>query len=383
MKPTRKHHPYTGFEQGPIRPPSEAGSLLIRVTRNCPWNQCSFCPVYKGSRFSVRPVSHVLEDIERVHRCIGTVQEAAEQQNLAARAVFTAAAENDPAAFQAAAHWAANGMRAIFLQDANSLILKPADLIHILTQLTHRFPWVERITSYARSHTVARINDEDLARMRTAGLNRIHIGLESGSDAVLKLVRKGATRDLHIAAGRKVKAAGMELSEYVMPGLGGKPLSLQHAVETAEALNQIDPDFIRLRTLAIPDHVALHEDMAAGRFHKLNDLDTARELHHFITHLDGITSTVVSDHILNLFQEINGTLPDAKAGMIALLERFLAMPPEDRHCYQIGRRLGFFNQLEDMTVPHLRQRADEACIRLGVNAENVDDLVAELMKRFV
>jgi len=156
-------------------------------------------------------------------------------------------------------------MHAIFLQDANSLIVKPDQLIRILRHLRSRFPWVDRITSYARSHTIARISDGNLRQMREAGLNRIHIGLESGSDAVLDRVRKGVDKRTQIKAGQKVKKAGMELSEYVMPGLGGKALSRDHALETADALNRINPDFIRLRTLALPGGIPLADEHRSGR----------------------------------------------------------------------------------------------------------------------
>ncbi len=244
---------YNGFEQGPIRPPSEAASLLIRVTRNCPWNRCTFCPVYKGQAFSLRPIDHVLKDIHTIHRLVTLIRERAGKSGQISRDDIAAlSAHSGPGermALNAALHWAGNGMRSIFLQDANSLIIKPERLLTILGHLKDCFPWVERITSYARSHTIARISDMDLGLMAAAGLNRIHIGMESGSDQVLTMVSKGVDKATHIEAGLKVKKAGMELSEYVMPGLGGRALSREHALETADALNRINPDFIRLRTI--------------------------------------------------------------------------------------------------------------------------------------
>ena len=249
---TKQQEAYLGFEQGPIRPPSEAGSLLIRITRNCPWNRCTFCPVYKGAQFSLRPVEHVLEDIDRIHRYVQEIwQRGAQDSKLYPRDISSISDSLefvDRTAFNSALQWASYGMRSIFLQDANSLVIKPADLRVVLGHLRSCFPWVERITSYARSHTVARIADADLQAFAAAGLNRIHIGLESGSDRVLTRMKKGVTKAGHIKAGQKIKQAGMQLTEYVMPGLGGRDLSRDHALETADCLNQIDPDFIRLRT---------------------------------------------------------------------------------------------------------------------------------------
>ncbi len=382
-----KEKTYSGFEQGPIRPPSEANSLLIRITRNCPWNRCTFCPVYKGASFSLRSVGHVKQDIDDISRHINVLRQMGNQNGQISREDlnnYNAKLDtSERPAFHAAVNWFACGMQSVFLQDANSLIIKPKDLIEILRLLMKCFPWVERITSYARSHTIARISDEDLKSFAQAGLNRIHIGLESGSDEVLKLVKKGVDKKTHIRAGQKVKNAGIELSEYVMPGLGGKGLSKTHALETANALNQINPDFIRLRTLAIPNSVELYDEYASGRFEKLTDVETARELLLFLDSLEGVTSTIKSDHILNLFEEVEGKLPEDKEKITGVVRKFLEMDPHQRMLYQVGRRLGLFSRLNDMNNSQLVTRAEEACRQNGIDPENVDDVISELMKRFI
>jgi len=378
---------YLGFEQGPIRPPSEAYSLLVRVTRNCPWNHCTFCPVYKDTRFSIRPKDHVIKDIDSIYRSVEIIQKTADGGGKVPLDEIRRTAENndnlDPRAFNAALNWVSGGMRSVFIQDANSLIIKPSDLVEILTHLKTCFPWVERITSYARSHTIARISDDNLKAIRDAGLNRIHIGLESGSDKVLKMIKKGVTKESQIKAGLKVKKAGMELSEYVMPGLGGKAFSKEHAVETADALNQINPDFIRLRTLAIPNIVALYDDYEAGRFEKCTDLMMAEEVLLFIESLNGITSVLKSDHILNLFQNLEGKFPEDKENMLDIVRRFLAMTPDRQCIYQVGRRLGYFSRLSDMDNPRRLERAQKSCRQFGITPENVDEVIDELMRRFI
>jgi hypothetical protein len=326
-------------------------------------------------------------DIDRVYGYVAALREAGDQIRYMDRSMIDEIADGvipfDRQALQAAVHWYYGKMTSIFLQDANSLIIKPKDLVDILRHLKKRFPWVKRITSYARSHTVARINDADLADMFHAGLTRIHIGLESGSDAVLKIVAKGVTKAGQIKAGIKIKRAGMELSEYVMPGLGGRALSKIHALETADALNQINPDFIRLRTLAVPNRVPLFDACASGLFDKCTDQMVAREILLFLNTLEGITSRVKSDHVLNLFQEIEGRLPDDKERMMAVIQTFIAMPPEKQAIFQIGRRTGVFSALADMHDPYLMAGAQENCRKLGVTPENVDDIIAEQMKRFI
>jgi len=383
----RPEDEYKGFEQGPIRPPSEAYSLLLRLTRNCPWNRCAFCRVYKNRKFSLRSVEHVIKDINLIHAYIDRIREniipGIPPDQDVINSLYKSFENKDRVAFNAAMNWYASGMESIFLQDANSLIMKPLDLIHILDHLKTCFPWVGRITSYARSHTILRIKPKDLEHMRESGLNRIHIGMESGSDLVLKRVNKGITKAGHIKAGLKVKGAGMALSEYVMPGLGGIDLSIEHALETASALNSINPEFIRIRTLAVTPGTLLADQENQGLFEKPSDVMMAKELRLFLESLDNIQSNIKSDHILNLFETLNGKLPRDREKLIHIIDRFFDLPEKDRVLYQVGRRMGFFRGPEDMeTSPHMDQ-VRQACQQFGVTPDNVDEVISQLMKRFV
>ncbi len=383
----KKQDQYEGFEQGPIRPPSEANSLLIRLTRNCPWNHCTFCRVYKKRTFSLRSKENIIKDIDLLHGYVQRIRQIIKPGGFGDHEVintlYNSFKEKDRVAFNAAVNWYAAGMKSIFLQDANSLIMKPDDLVEVLAHINSCFPDVDRITSYARSRTIARIKQGDLVRIANAGLNRIHIGMESGSDTVLKKIKKGTTKQGHITAGLKVKDAGMELSEYVMPGLGGIDYSIEHALETASALNSINPDFIRIRTLAVTDGTALAVEARRGEFEKPSDVMMAKELRLFIESLDGIDSYIKSDHILNLFETIKGKMPEDKEAMIKIIDTFFEMSPEDRVLYQVGRRMGFFRGPEDMADSPQLDRVRQACDAYGVTEQNVDDVINQLMKRFI
>jgi len=291
--------------------------------------------------------------------------------------------QNEQMAFYAAMNWVSNGMKSIFLQDSNSLIIKPDDLVVILSYIRDAFPEVERITSYARSHTIARIKDHDLERIAMAGLNRIHIGMESASDKVLILMKKGVDKATHIRAGQKVKRAGIELSEYYMPGLGGKELSREHALESADALNQINADFVRLRTLAITPAGDLFNDWNSGVFRKLTDREAAEETLLFLESLEGITTTIKSDHILNLFEDVDGKLPEDKAKMTGIISTFLNMSQKEQIIYQVGRRTGLFSSLSQINDSGRRRIAERYCSDFNVTPENVDIVINEIMKRFV
>lgn len=377
---------YHGFELGPIRPPSEAGSLLLRVTRNCPWNKCTFCGLYKGGKFSIRSVDHVCKDIDRVRLFVDKIDQTINgpaETGSSITALQVGLSVEDQMAFSSALTWKRFGMKFVFLQDANTLIVKPDDLVAILEHLRQTFPQVERVTSYARSQSIARISDGDMTRLAAVGLNRIHVGMESGCNEVLDFVRKGVEKQTHILAGQKVKKAGIELSEYFMPGLGGEKLSRENALESADALNQIDPDFIRIRTLAIPEMIELHNDVGAGRFKPLGDKKVAEELLLFLDHLHDIGSTVKSDHILNLFQEVEGRLPQDRTKMTTPIRDFLIMPPREQMLFMVGRRTGIFTSLADLNDRTLRGHAEKALAAHQVTLENVEIWAAEMMHRFI
>jgi len=379
------------FEQGPIRPPNEAKSLLVRITRNCPWNKCGFCKTYKGKRFSVRPLEEVKEDIETIKKMYDEIKALSwqlgyrgEVNEEVVRSLY-GSSRSESNGFMNVAMWLYYGEGSVFLQDGNNLGVKTDDLVEVLTLLKKTFPDIRRITSYGRSKTIAkRKTVEDLKALRAAGLSRIHIGLESGCDAVLDLVRKGVTAAEHIEAGRKVKEAGLSLSEYVIPGLGGKKLWREHALETARVLNQINPDYIRLRSLRVLDGAGLDEKVASGEFEPLNDEETVREIRLMIEHLDAIDSYLVSDHILNLLEEVEGKLPEDKPTMLAVIDRFLGLSPEEKRNFMLGRRANMYRVLDDMKDPGLYRQVDAALRRIvKPNGGGLEEVIAELTRRYI
>jgi len=382
----KKDTPYEGFEQGPIRPPSEAQSLLLRVSRNCPWNRCTFCSLYKGEKFGPRHVDHVIRDIDTVRLYVDAIQSASSAgQRISQNDLVKLAPDNDGGqltAIYAASNFVAHGMQSVFFQDANSLVIKPDDIIRILQHLRQAFPDIKRVTSYARSHTIARISDEKLQAMADAGLNRIHIGMESGSDDVLERVKKGVDKATQITAGQKIKKAGIELSEYFMPGLGGTKFSKQNALESADALNQINPDFIRIRTLALPPSAPLTKEYLDGEFEKMGEVETARELLWFLENLDGIDSTIKSDHVLNLFTEVDGSLPGDKQKMMQPIREFLGLDPDAQMVFCIGRRTNRLVRFVDLSNPFKHQQALQMCTKLAANTNNYNDVVDSIMQRY-
>jgi len=372
------------FETGPIRPPSEAGSYLLRLTRSCPWNRCAFCRTYKRHKFSLRPVEEIEADIDAMARIRDRLL-AAGADSGPRRAVGLGLVRTDSE--YGVANALAHGGRTAFLQDADSLVMKPDRVRRVLAHFHARFPEVERITTYARSRTVARLSVEDLRSYGELGLTRIHIGLETGHGPLLQLIAKGATAELHIRGGRQVVEAGLELSEYVMPGLGGREMSEGHALDTARVLSAIDPHFIRFRTLCLGPKLPLWEHFHGpdARLTRQTDAEVVAEIRQFLGALEGVRSRVASDHILNLLGDLEGQLPQDRELLLGRCDGFLSLDPAEQRLFQAGRRAGILEGVDDLRDPGLRARAEAVLSELvRVHGPGgVEDGIRALMERFV
>ena len=380
------------FEQGPIRPPSEARSLLLRITRNCPWNQCLFCPVYKKRKFSLRTVYEVKQDIQTAKDIADDIKALSwklgymgEVNSQIINHIFNSPSVSSNS-YRSIAIWLYYGTGACFLQDADNLIMKTGDLVEVLKFLREKFPEITRVTTYSRSRTIIRKSVDNLKEIRKAGLDRIHVGLESGYDPLLKLIKKGVTGAQHVEAGKKVLAAGMELSEYVMPGLGGQKMWKEHAVETAKVLNQINPHFIRLRSLRIPERAPLIEMVKTGDFIMQTDDMLVEEIRLFIESLEGITSVVISDHIMNLLEEIDGKLPEDKEKMLGVIHKYQELTESERIIYRVGRRGGAYHSTDDLERdPVTRKKIEKIIkeIRSEKGEKGIERFISEMVDQYV
>jgi len=374
------------FELGPIRPPSEAYSLLIRATRNCPWNRCKFCHVYKGKKFELRPVEDIKQDILAVKAIQDKLKEIALKSGYGERIEEVAAAIlNNPlneASFNVAL-WLYYGGDSAFLQDANTLIMRTPELVEVLKFLKQTLPSITRITSYGRSKTASKKKLEELIQLREAGLSRLHIGLESGYDPLLKYMDKGVTAAEHIKGGKNIVKSGISLCEYVLLGLGGKKMWREHATETAKVLNQINADFIRVRTLTIKEGMPLYEEVKNGNFIRATDEEIIEEEKLLMENLD-CKSNFISDHITNLLQELEGKLPQDKEKMLATIARFQSLSPEEKQNFKLGRRLGIYEGLDDLDNSIKHDSVERAIQKLSQNGKQVnEELIYSLMERFI
>ncbi len=368
--------PYAGFELGPIRPPSEAYSLLLRINRGCGWNKCRFCGFYRDTPFSIRTAEDVKRDIDRIKYWIDVFQGRVAQQG-------NPETESEQEACYMAYHWLQSGMQSVFFQDGNSILMNPDQMIEVLEYLRATFPQIRRITSYARSDTINRLSLERLTRYRELGLNRFHIGLETGNDYILKLMNKGVDKATQIQAGIKAKAAGIEINEFYMPNMGGREYARESALDTADVMNQVNPDFIRIRSMALAPQLEMYADYESGLLTRPNDLETIQEIRLFIENLHGITSVVDSDHILNILLELRGQLPGDKDKLLATIDRFLDLPEDQQNIFRLGRRLGLMNEMRDLRNDILVDKVKQTMDRSGIDKRNIDSVCDQLMIRCI
>ena len=286
--------------EGPIyRPPSEAGSLLIQATVGCPHNKCTFCMVYKdGVPFKVRSVAAIRADLEEARRLYG------------------------------------DRVRTIFFPAGNTIAMPTPALAAVCRLSRQIFPQATRLTVYGSAQYIYHKGLEQLRELAAAGLSRVHVGLESGDDEILRRVRKGSTRAVQIAAGQLLRQVGIEVSEYVMLGIGGRERSRVHAAATASAINAIVPHFVRLRTFVPKIRTPLLEEVLAGRFQMLSPHEVIRETMALLTAIT-VPTVVTSDHYTN-YVEVSGRLPEDREAMLAELKAALARPESDFRPFFIG-----------------------------------------------
>jgi len=365
------------YEIGPIRPPSESKSLLLRITRNCPWNKCKFCTLYKGNKFQTRPIEEIKADIDQ----IASYRDAILNYH------------NDSAGklphetrqrYYYILNWLAGGEGTVFLQDANTMVLSFDKLREILAYLRKKLPEAKRVTSYGRVDSLIKFSAEQLACLKESGLDRIHSGYESGSDKVLTLINKGCTKAQEIEAGQKVKAAGIELSLYFMPGVGGRDLSGENAIETADVVNKVNPDFVRIRTFVSHTGTGLAGDIDSGLIEECTDKEKAFEIKKMIENIDGADGYLYSDHIINLFEGVKGNMMADKEKMLSVFADFEKLDTREQRKYQIMRRLGMLSSLSDLDFLRREQEsvADSYLSRLDTE-EKFENFLLSCLRQYI
>ena len=269
-----------------IRPPSEAKSYILQVSYGCSHNRCTFCGTYLDKPFRPRDLDEILEDI------------ALAQKRMPAT-------------------------RRVFLADGDALVLPANRLIKILDELNAGFPHLERVGCYANARDILRKTPEELKMLHKKGLGIVYIGLESGSDEILRRIEKGATSAEMIEAAQKAKEAGILVSVIAILGLGEEKLSAHHAAETGRIVSEMDPDYFSMLTLMLVPRTKLHVEWEAGRFQLITPEEMLAELRQVIEHLNGLNNCVFRTNHASNYLPLRGTLPQDKERLLAMLDNAL------------------------------------------------------------
>jgi hypothetical protein len=339
------------MDMGPMGPIGETGSLMLRINRNCPWNRCLFCPVYKQTRFSPRTPGEIFSDIDSAARVWGLLDEVSWSMGLGGsvtdgviRDVVLSRPDlygeggksRSPRQVLAlntlynVADWIRHGAQRVFLQDADALAMNPVSLAGVLTHLKKRFPTIEYVSAYARSNTCALRTEEDLAALQASGLTYCLVGIESGSDTVLYFMHKGVTGGGHITALTRLRGAGIRVAAFVMPGLGGRDPGLaDHMRRTVEVLNAGMPHEVRVRSLAVIEGSPLHGLMEAGGFIPPGEAQMIDEIGELIEGLD-FACEFETLQMTNTLFTFRGSLEKHRDGLLGVIGRFRGLTPREQ-----------------------------------------------------
>lgn len=273
------------YEGTVYRPPSEASSLIIQVTIGCSHNKCTFCSMYRGKKFRVRPIEEIIEDLDMARETYPSI-------------------------------------RRIFLADGDALVLKTEDLIKILDYIKENFPQCERVSVYGTPKNVLNKDMEELQLLNQKGLKMMYMGVESGDDEILRNINKGVDNEKIREAGIKVINSGIKLSITLISGLGGKENMEKHAVDSAKLINSINPDYIGLLTLILEKGTPLYDDYKNGRFELLTPEEIMRETKLLIENLEVSNCVFRSNHASN-YIPLGGTLNKDKEKLLSTLNKAL------------------------------------------------------------
>ncbi len=268
-----------------IRPPSEANAIILQVTVGCSYNKCTFCGAYKETPFRLKSQGTIEADLE-------FAKQYCRHQNR------------------------------VFLADGDVLILSQKRLVQLIVKIRRHLPWITRISLYGNARAIRGKSSSQLLELKDMGLDRVYMGLESGCDMVLQYVRKGETAATMTTAGRKIREAGIFLSVTTLLGLGGVALSFQHALDTAEVLNWMEPNQIAALTLMPLQNTALGREMMAGKFIMPTSFQILKELHLLISHFGNMKCQFHANHASN-YLPLAGRLPRDKNAFLETIKKAL------------------------------------------------------------
>lgn len=273
------------YEGTLYRPPSEAYSLIVQATIGCSHNSCSFCSMYKNKTFRIRPLKEIIEDFKEARKKYSRVEK-------------------------------------VFLADGDALIINTGDLITILQNIKSLFPECKRVGVYGSPKSILGKSKEELTFLKDQGLGIVYLGIESGSDKILKDIHKGVTSQEIIEAGKKVRESGIALSVTLISGIGGREDTVEHAIESANIINAINPNYLGILTLMIEEGTELQFKIASGEFSLLSPREVMEEMKVFLENIEVKDTVFRSNHASN-YINLGGVLSEEKNKILKEIDYIL------------------------------------------------------------
>ena len=287
------------YEGMVYRPPSEAYSLIVQATVGCSHNKCTFCSMYKSDNFKIKSLESIKMDLTNSRKRVNRIER-------------------------------------IFLADGDALVMKNEELVQILEYIREIFPECKRVGIYGSPKSILLKTVEELKELKDLGIGIIYLGVESGSEKILKCINKGVTRDEMINAGRMVVESGIRLSMTLISGLGGMDNSEEHSIESAKIINEIQPDYVGLLTLMLHKETPLYEDIEEGRFSLMNPRQLLKETRLMVEHIDVERPCVFRSNHASNYINLAGTLNRDKETILEQIDRGLEISDES-HAQKIRR----------------------------------------------
>jgi radical SAM superfamily enzyme YgiQ (UPF0313 family) len=272
------------YEGSIYRPPSEAESLILQVAVGCSYNRCTFCHSFQGKQFRIKSFEEIREDIDEAST-YGRIPR-------------------------------------VFLADGDALIIPQPDLVRILSYLKLKIHGLERVGIYANAVDVLKKNTEEMKELKELGLGILYLGLESGNPEVLKRIRKNATADQMVRAGKRVKEAGILLSITVLLGIGGVELSQAHAEDTGKVLSAMDPEYVGALSLMIVPGTPIHDELRTGKLVLPTPFELIQELGTMIENCQLTNCFFASNHASN-YLPLRIRMPEDKERALKLIKDVL------------------------------------------------------------
>ncbi len=281
------------YNEPVFRPPGEANSVIIQATLGCSWNQCSFCEMYTSKKFKVRNQEEVIAEIQKLSKYY-------------------------------------KGAKKIFLADGNAFILSSKKLVPLLKQINSDFGRIQRVSSYALPKDILNKSVSELQELKAHGLKLLYIGIETGDDALLKLINKGETYNSTVDGILKAQQASIDTSIMILNGIGGKKYSQQHALNSAKIINEINPKFLSTLTLSLPYGIEHFQSKFKGDYTQQSITELYEELKLLIQNTKVNNVIYRSDHVSNNLI-LKGILSKDNDKLISTIEQAVAITSENEY----------------------------------------------------